>query len=104
MTRYLQQILTQAVITIPLIPNVILGKYWIKQKYKLWSEMDQFSMQIDKLSFTFHFCPRCGTSIWWLPARVDGPLKGKVGIAGGCFASAELPVPTLSIYEKHKHS
>ena len=47
MTRCLQQILTQAVITIPLIPNVILGKYWIKQKYKLWSEMDQFSMQID---------------------------------------------------------
>ena len=48
MTRYLQQILTQAVITIPLIPNVILGKYWIKQKYKLWSEMDQFSMQTDR--------------------------------------------------------
>ena len=47
MTRYLQQILTEAVITIPLIPYVILGKYWIKQKYKLWSEMDQFSMQID---------------------------------------------------------
>ena len=57
-----------------------------------------------KLRFTFNFCPSCGTSIWWLPARVDGPLKGKIGIAGGCFAGTQLPAPTLSIYEKHKHS
>ena len=55
------------------------------------------------LSITFNFCPVCGTSVWWLPARADGPLGGKVGIAGGCFADGSFPSPTISIYEKHRH-
>ena len=54
MTRYLQQILTQAVITIPLIPKLIIGKYWIKQNHKLWSEIDQFLMQIDIAAHSCH--------------------------------------------------
>jgi hypothetical protein len=56
------------------------------------------------LPFTFNFCTNCGTSIWWLATRMDGPLKGKIGIAGGCFSEEDFPTPTLSIYEKHKHS
>ena len=56
------------------------------------------------LPFTFNFCTACGTSIWWLPARSDGPLKNKIGVAGGCFADHDLPKPTVSIYEKHMHS
>ncbi len=56
------------------------------------------------LPFTFNFCPGCGTSIWWLPARADGALKGKIAIAGGCFTETPLPEPTLSIYEKHRHA
>lgn len=55
------------------------------------------------LPFTFNFCPKCGTSIWWPPARPDGPLEGKIGVAGGCFADADFPSPTVSIYEKHRH-
>jgi hypothetical protein len=56
------------------------------------------------LPFTFNFCPKCGTSVWWLSAQPSGPLKDKIGIAGGCFAASDLPPPTLSIYEKHMHS
>jgi len=56
------------------------------------------------LAFTFNFCQKCGTSIWWRSARPDGPLKDKIGIAGGCFADKDLPPPTVSIYEKHMHS
>jgi len=56
------------------------------------------------LPFTFNFCTNCGTSIWWLSPRQDGPLKDKVGIAGGCFTEKNFPAPTISIYEKHKHS
>lgn len=55
------------------------------------------------LAFTFNFCPVCGTSIWWLPARPDGSLKDKIGVAGGCFADSNFPKPTVSIYEKHMH-
>ena len=56
------------------------------------------------LEFSFNFCAKCGTSIWWSPARADGPLKGKIGIAGGCFGAEKLPCPKLSIYEKRMHS
>ena len=56
------------------------------------------------LPFTFNFCTNCGTSIWWLSARPDGPLRNKIGVAGGCFAEMNFPTPTISIYEKHKHS
>lgn len=51
----------------------------------------------------FHFCPTCGTSVWW-PGNEAGPLAGKVGIAGGCFADPNLPAPSLSIYEKRQHA
>ena len=51
---------------------------------------------------SYEFCPDCGTTIWW-PAPEGSALKGKISIAGGCFADANFPAPTLSIYEKHKH-
>jgi hypothetical protein len=46
---------------------------------------------------THHFCPDCGTSIWW-----EG-MPGKIGIAGGCFADPDFPIPTVSTYERTKH-
>jgi hypothetical protein len=54
------------------------------------------------MAATFNFCPECGTSIWWA-GQSEGPLAGKYGIAGGCFADPDFPPPTHSIYEKRKH-
>ena len=51
---------------------------------------------------TTHFCPVCGTSVWW-PAPIGAPLEGKIGIAGGCFADPGFPAPDISMYEKHRH-
>jgi len=47
----------------------------------------------------FHFCPKCGTSIWWpIPSRPE-----VVGIAVGCFADPSFPIPSFSIYNKRRH-
>jgi hypothetical protein len=54
-------------------------------------------------AFTFNFCINCGTSIWWLPPNPDGPLQGKIGVAGGCFSEPGFPCPSMSIYHKSKH-
>ena len=54
------------------------------------------------LPFTFNYCANCGTTVWWSAADPDGPLRDKIAVAGGCFASSGFPSPTLSIYEKHK--
>ncbi len=52
--------------------------------------------------FTFNFCPNCGTSIWW-GGDSDGPLAGRIGVAGGCFADPDFPPPTVALYEKRRH-
>ncbi|QIG53361.1 hypothetical protein G6N82_03650 [Altererythrobacter sp. BO-6] len=52
---------------------------------------------------TFHFCPVCGTSLWW-GGRSTGFLAGKIGIAGGCFADKDFPPPTHAFYDKRRHS
>ena len=38
---------------------------------------------------TFHFCPRCGSSLLWIPDDEDDVI----GVAGGAFADLALPGP-----------
>ena len=47
----------------------------------------------------FHFCPNCGTSVWW----EGGPSPDHCGVAVGCFADPEFPAPTYSLYEESMH-
>jgi hypothetical protein len=47
----------------------------------------------------FHFCPTCGTSVYWfVDLRPD-----LIGIAIGAFADPSLAKPTLSIWERTRH-
>lgn len=80
---------------------------WFKQDLvKIHGTTKKYTRTTDDsgLPFTFNFCDICGTTIWWAPARLDGPLKNKLAIAGGCFLEEGFPKPTISIYEKHRHS
>ncbi len=53
------------------------------------------------LELIFHFCPRCGTNIYWeLPAA----LADMFGVAVGCFADPDFPGPTVSLYGKRRHA
>ena len=40
-----------------------------------------------------HFCPRCGTTLFWYVSA----LPEKIGIAAGCFADEALPEPTHTV-------
>ena len=46
-----------------------------------------------------HFCPNCGSSVFWEGDR--GP--DYYGIAVGCFADPDFPAPIYSAYEDAKH-
>ena len=46
-----------------------------------------------------HFCPNCGTSVYWEADAAPGLL----GIAVGCFADPEFPAPAFSIWEEGQH-
>ena len=49
----------------------------------------------------FHFCPACGTTVYW--EAPEGDLPQMAGVAGGCFADADFPAPSLSVYGKRRH-
>jgi hypothetical protein len=46
----------------------------------------------------FHFCPTCGTSLFWYPAF----RPGWVGVAIGGFEDAGALTPTQAVYEQHR--
>jgi hypothetical protein len=47
-----------------------------------------------------HFCPHCGTSLYW-----DGDLRPDwCVVAVGAFADPMFPPPSVSIYEESKHA
>lgn len=48
---------------------------------------------------TFHFCPTCGSTVYY---RLDR-LPGFTVVALGAFADPTFPAPTMSVYEARKH-
>ena len=48
---------------------------------------------------TFHFCPDCGTTVYWEPAR----FPDTIAVAVGAFADPGFPAPRHSVYERHRH-
>lgn len=45
-----------------------------------------------------HFCPTCGTTVFWYIST----MPGKVGIAGGCFAPESLGEPGASYRDNQR--
>jgi hypothetical protein len=48
----------------------------------------------------FHFCPRCGTTVYYEPLG----LPDFIAIPVGVFAEPGFPTPGVSVYEERMHS
>jgi len=48
---------------------------------------------------TLHFCPRCGSTVYWEAAR----KPGMIAVAVGAFADPEFPAPDKQVYTQHRH-
>jgi hypothetical protein len=49
---------------------------------------------------TFHFCPECGTSVYWdLEARPDA-----YGVAVGGFADPTFDSPRRAVWAENRHA
>jgi len=48
---------------------------------------------------TFHFCPECGSTVFWERESVPG----LIGVAVGSFADPSFPQPDQSVWMAHKH-
>jgi len=51
-------------------------------------------------SVNHHFCPTCGTTVWW----TLGALPDFVAVALGAFDDPKVFAPKISIYEDRKHA
>jgi hypothetical protein len=47
----------------------------------------------------FHFCPNCGSTVYYEP----GGLEAFLTIPVGAFADPDFPAPRVSVYESRKH-
>lgn len=77
------------------------GAYFPEEKAKFSGETTQYSRLTGSgQPFVAHFCPSCGTTLYW---RV-GQSSGLVGIAVGAFADPSFPSPVRSVWEQSRHA
>src|SRR5262249_57083242 len=50
-------------------------------------------------ALTFHFCPTCGSTVYW---EGEG-FPGYVAVAIGSFADPNFLAPTISVWEESRH-
>lgn len=48
---------------------------------------------------TYHFCPTCGTTVWYQ----GGPMPDAIAIPVGLFCDPDFPPPRFSVWEERKH-
>lgn len=76
------------------------GAYFPEERVTFAGETTQYARPTDSgESFIQHFCPNCGTTLFWRA----GKLPGHVGIAVGAFADPSFPPPVRSVWEQSRH-
>ena len=48
----------------------------------------------------FHFCPHCGSTVFWEPER----KPDAIGVAVGAFADPTFPSPSLAVFDGRRHA
>ncbi|HMH64989.1 MAG TPA: GFA family protein, partial [Rhizomicrobium sp.] len=76
------------------------GAYYAKDKVRISGASKLYTRQAASgHPFHLHFCPTCGTSLYWYSAY----KPDTIGIAVGGFADPQFPVPVRSVWEQTRH-
>jgi len=76
------------------------GAYFAKAQVRVEGASKVYSRQADSgQTVRFHFCPECGSSVYWEPSRFPDHYV----IAVGAFADPTFPAPLLSVWEETMH-
>jgi hypothetical protein len=77
-----------------------IGAFFGRADVEASGEAKQFTRSSDSGFFvTFHFCPDCGSSVYWEPSRIPQ----MIGVAVGCFADPGFPKPSQAVYLQRRH-
>lgn len=76
------------------------GAFWPRSQVRFEGNSRAYARPADSgRRVTFHFCPTCGSNLWF----ENELLPDDVGISVGCFADPQFPAPTVSVWEEHRH-
>jgi hypothetical protein len=76
------------------------GAYYAEDKVSIRGATKEYSRPTDSgSSFVTHFCPECGSTVFWRA----GKNPGFVGIAVGAFTDPAFPAPIRSVWEQSMH-
>lgn len=65
-----------------------------------------FSESPNSVGIGYHFCPNCGTTVYWEIDKAEqfSPgISGFIGIAVGCFADKDFPKPQVNVQNQYRH-
>jgi hypothetical protein len=76
------------------------GAYYPINRIQVTGKSKIFTRLADSgRKFDTHFCPDCGTSLYWQPEEVPD----LIGVAVGAFVDPQFPAPVISVWEESKH-
>lgn len=77
------------------------GAYYPDDRLKITGATREYVRPTDAGNqFFTHFCPACGTSLFWRSDR----NPGMTGIAVGAFGDPSFPAPVRSVWERSQHA
>lgn len=82
--------------------SYVLGAWFDKSTINTSGEEKLYSRIGEQgIESVYHFCPICGTSVYW---EASAAFPDLVSVAVGCFNDPQFPPPTFSLYGKHRLS
>lgn len=77
-----------------------IAAFFERDKVRIEGESTSFSRPSNSgFPVIFHFCPTCGSTVFWAPQR----KPDFIAVAVGSFADPEFPAPTQAVYTEHQH-
>jgi hypothetical protein len=76
------------------------GSWFKKDTTEIHGESSVYTLlEHDGVEMSYHFCPNCGSNVFWETPAMTGAL----GVAVGCFADPQFPKPTVSFYDNQRY-
>jgi hypothetical protein len=76
------------------------GARWRKEEVQVQGEHRIYARTADSgFENRFHFCPNCGSNVFWEGYRAPDFC----GVTVGAFGDPHFPAPTISIFEESLH-
>ena len=77
-----------------------IGAFFPRETITLAGDSKAYTRSSDSgYPVTFHFCPDCGSTVYWKPDR----KPEIVAVAVGAFADPAFPAPSQAVYAEHRH-